>query len=203
METITKEEFYTNDIAKRDVVPGFTECAWFRQGHALGVLLLDNDGRYGVVALSKDEGGQYRGVDLIVDCVTRKAAVGALMKMLDRFGPMEVVKQGPAAETPEAMFDRLPSDVQAAMHVENWAVEQAAKGRAHLASSVIQVEGKYMAVIHEISEDPRTTVVRDLDAPVLGPFDTMDKAKEQGSAVLTFIKEKLKEKGFVVRRTLS
>lgn len=59
VEEITLEEFNTYNVARMPQKV-FTEKRWFKAGNALGIISIDKDFEYGIVALVEHPDGQYR-----------------------------------------------------------------------------------------------------------------------------------------------
>jgi hypothetical protein len=199
LEEITKEQFYAYKVFKRET-PGFTEKAWFKHGHALGVILLDEEGLWGMVALAKDESGQYRAVYPAANFETMRQAKDKLLTTTTLIKDQAVMPMGPVVDSPEELVGAVVEG-DAMLVVVEWALAMTRSGKGHFASSIVEVPFGYVAVVHPIDVDPSVVLLEDPGAPMSGPHPTIDAAKKQGSALLTFIMNALKKHGFKAGRT--
>jgi hypothetical protein len=79
VEAITETEFLRLAPQFAVTLPTTTEKGWYRCGDVLGLVLIDNvDHDWSWVVLGRDEGGNYRAVDLGVNCATDGDAYTAM-----------------------------------------------------------------------------------------------------------------------------
>jgi hypothetical protein len=206
MQEITLEEFDKNKIGRGEKLSFVAECAWFRWGHALGVISADSsDNTFSAVALIKDQNGVYRAEleGMAPDHKTVESAKAVLKEMLrSRRGIEFAEMSSPLNREEAALFIQgvIPPELLPLFLVPKILEKKgksALDGLRLIFSTVGVPDRGFAFVVHPVGSHPSKTLEADPEiTPFGGPFETEEQAVAAGRTYMSALVQRLLENGF-------